>query len=94
MTLEPDRIPGSARSLLAVAERWAIEDDYEREAAVRRATRTEMEELVDAVDRVPDELWEWLAGPESFRPDPSPEYIAVTVITMAADSARLQLSRS
>jgi hypothetical protein len=49
--------------------------------------------MVAAVDATPDaDLYGWLAGSESRSAQPSPEYIAVTCLTMAADQARLRLS--
>lgn len=95
MSLDPTRVPPAARPLLSLAGQWNIGDDFEREQAVNRATDLELRALVDAVDAVPDEeLYEWLAGDESHSERPSAEYLAVTVITMAADSARHRLRRS
>lgn len=80
------------RPLLALAATWAIGDDVEREDAVARASESQLSALVEAVDRVPDDdLYGWLTGDESHRAPPSPEYIAVTLVTMAADSARQRL---
>jgi hypothetical protein len=45
------------------------------------------------MDETADDFWEWLVGPEADAPSPSPEYIAMTNLTMAADSAKLQLSK-
>jgi hypothetical protein len=90
--LRPDAIPAAVVPLLPLAERWGIGDDYDRAAAVDAASRSDLEELVLAVDTTDDQaLYGWLAGPESFSPEPSLEYIAVTCLTMAADQARLRL---
>jgi hypothetical protein len=35
MTLDPETIPPSARQLVSLAQRWAIGDDVDREAAAR-----------------------------------------------------------
>ena len=80
--------------LLPLAERWGVGDDYDREALVSAASDAELTTLVSAVDAVAGEdLYEWLAGPESESATPTPEYVAVTCLTMAADSARLKLAR-
>jgi hypothetical protein len=92
MGIDPGRIPASARHLVPFAARWAIGDDYEREAAVDGATISDLSRLVDAVAAADDDFWDWLSGPESRSPDPSPEYIAMTDLSMAADSARVKLS--
>lgn len=93
MQLSPDRVPLSARNLIGLAEEWGIGDDYDREAAVHAATEVDLRALVRAIDETADDFWEWLAGPESFAQALSPEYVAMTNLTMAADSARLQLSK-
>lgn len=80
--------------LLPMAEKWGIGDDYEREAAVANASRQELETLVHCVDGVnDDDLYGWLAGPESYNPNPTPEYLAITCLTMAIDSAKLKLRK-
>lgn len=80
--------------LLPLAERWGVSDDYDREALVSAASEDDLASLVNAVDAVPDaDLYGWLAGPESHSPTPTPEYLAVTCLTMAADSARVKLAR-
>jgi hypothetical protein len=92
--LNPANVPEVLTPLLAVAERWGISDDVEREEAVRKATREELEELVHSIDGFSDEdLYDWLAGPEADSPTPTPEYVALTCLTMAIDSARLELER-
>jgi hypothetical protein len=91
--LNPDRVPRSARNLIGLAERWGISDDYDRETAVHSATEVEWRVLATAIDETADDFWDWLVGPEADAPSPSPEYIAMTNLTMAADSAKLQLSK-
>lgn len=83
-------MPPAVRPLLALADRWGIGDDYDREVAVESATTEERKALIDAVAAAPDELWDWLAGEESWAMEPNPEYIAVTNMTMAYESARLK----
>jgi len=95
MPLNPDNIPSVLAPLLPHAEKWGIGDDFEREAAVANASRQEIEMLVHCIDGVTDaDLYGWLSGPESFNPNPSPEYLAITCLTMAIDSARLKLQKS
>jgi hypothetical protein len=62
-TEDPDHIPPSARHLVPFAGRWAIGDDYEREAAVDGATDSDLSRLVNAVAAPHDDVWDWLAGP-------------------------------
>lgn len=87
-------IPDTVSVLLPLAEVGGIGDDYERAAIVDRASVDELRAMVAAVDAVPDDdLYGWLAGPDSA-PPPSPEYVAITCLTMAADEARVRLRRS
>ncbi|MDQ1615982.1 MAG: hypothetical protein QOJ60_1921 [Actinomycetota bacterium] len=80
--------------LLPLAERWGVGDDYDREAMVSAASEAELTSLASAVDAVSvEDLYEWLAGPESRSATPTQEYVAVTSLTMAADSARLKMGR-
>jgi hypothetical protein len=77
--------------LLPLAARWGVGDDYDREALLCAAGEAELASPVSAVDAVPDkDLYGWLAGPESGREQPTQEYVALTCLTMAADSARLR----
>ena len=80
----------SVRFWQTTAERWGIGDDYDREVAIQRATTEERKTLIDAIGSAPDELWDWLAGEESLAKEPTPEYVAVTNMTMAYESARLK----
>jgi hypothetical protein len=94
MTLDSSKVPTSCIPLLELAERWGIGDDHERESAVANAPREVLRQLVDAIQQMPDDnMFEWLAGPESHSADPSPEYLAFTCLTMAYDSAKLKLKR-
>jgi hypothetical protein len=92
MPIDPERVPASARHLVSLVGRWAIGDDYDREAAVDRASDNELSQLVEAVAAAGHDFWDWLAGPESFTSPSSPEYVAMTEISLAADSARIKLS--
>jgi hypothetical protein len=73
---------------------WGIGDDFERDRRVLSAAVWELRALVEAVDGVDDQaLYGWLSGPASFSDDPTPEYLAVTNLTMAADYARVLLEQ-
>ena len=94
MTLDASKIPKSCIPLLQLAELWGVGDDFERENAVSNASKEALQHLVDAIQQMPDDqLFEWLAGPESQSAAPSPEYLAFTCLTMAYDSARLKLKQ-
>lgn len=85
-------MPDSVRVRLPLAEVWGIGDDIERSMTVEAASPNELRAMIAAVDSVPDsDLYDWLAGPESRAADPSPEYVAITCLTMAADEARVRL---
>lgn len=90
--LDPEAVPPALQDLIPLAERWGIGDDHDREAAVDSASEDEQQRLVAALDEAPDDLWSWLAGPASHD-TPTPEYVAFTCLTMAADSARLKVGR-
>jgi len=75
-----------------MAEKWGLGDDIERELAVSNASQQDLELLVRCLDHVSDaDLYGWLSGPESFSTNPSSEYLAITCLTMAIDSAKLKL---
>ena len=93
MALDRMKMPDSAWRLIPLAERWGIDDDFEREAAVDSASYDQLRHLAASLDDVEDEFWDWLAGPESYSPSPSTEYLAMTALTMAVDSARVTLER-
>jgi hypothetical protein len=94
MALDPSKVPQPLAPLLPLAEKWGIGDDIDREAAVSAASLQELESLVRSVDDIRDEdLYGWLTGPEADNPAPSEEYVTITCLTMAADSARLELAR-
>ena len=76
---------------MALAERWGIGDDGDRENAVANASEAERRELVDAVDGLPEDFWDWLVGPAASEVPLSREYVVLTTMTMAADSARLDV---
>lgn len=91
MQTHDDGVPDAGRSLLPLVKRWGLQDDYERETAVGDASSAELSELVSAVDELEDEFWDWLVGPESSSTTPSDTYVVLTCVTMAADSARIEI---
>jgi hypothetical protein len=94
MQLDKTKVPAPLTPLLPVAEKWGIGDDFERERALDAASRQELEFLVHSIDAMSDDdLFGWLAGPESYNPNPSKEYIALTALMMAIDSAKTKLRR-
>jgi hypothetical protein len=94
MALNPSNVPAPLVALLPMAEKWGVGDDFEREEALNKASREELEELVHSIDAITDEdLFDWLSGNESFNANPSAEYLAITNLTMAIDSAKLKLRR-
>jgi succinate dehydrogenase flavin-adding protein (antitoxin of CptAB toxin-antitoxin module) len=94
MKLNPNNIPSALVSLLPMAERWGIGDDFERENHISKASISELDELVHCIDEISDDdLFGWLAGEESFSQIPSDEYLAITNMTMAIESAKLKLKK-
>lgn len=94
MNLKPDNVPKPLIQLLPMAEKWGIEDDFDREEALAGACQNDLEELVHSIDNVTDEdLYDWLAGDLAEDANPSAEYVALTCLTMAIDSAKLKLAR-
>lgn len=85
--LDPTRIPEQFRSWIPLAERWGIGDDLIREDCVVKASLAELEELLSFGSVYDAMLTEWLAGPESFSPDPTEEYVAFSCLGMAWDLA-------
>src|SRR5581483_10926277 len=92
--LNPAKVPPALTHLLPVAEKWGISDDYDRERAVRSASREELEALIHSIDSVSDEeLFGWLSAKEASNPNPTKEYVALTNLTMAIDAAKLEIKK-
>lgn len=87
MALNPEAVPPELRSLLPLAERWGIGDDYDRCAAVDHASEDERASLVAAVNAAPSSLYDWLVA--ESHPPYSPEWAAMTDLTQAYDYARV-----
>lgn len=89
---DPQRVPKEIVQLLPMAERWGIADDFERELEVRKASMTDLRGLAECLDLIEqDSLSDWLCGSESYATKPTKEYIAITCLTMAVESAKLRL---
>jgi hypothetical protein len=94
MELDATKIPPGCEHLIPLAEQWGIGDDYDREEAVSKAADADLHMLVDAIRSLPNEdLYDWLGGCVSHSASPSTEYIAFTCLTMAYDSARVELKQ-
>ena len=56
---------------------------------VHEASTDDLNRMIDCIKGVSDEdLFGWLADPEAGNPSPSEEYLALTCLTMARDSAK------
>ncbi len=94
MKLDKKNIPEALHSLIHLAEKWGISDDYDREEAISSAPRKELEVIAHCLDQVEDKiLTQWLTGSESKRKSLSQEYVSMTNLTMAVHSAKLELKR-
>jgi len=89
---DPKRYPQRSATSFLLPKNGAART-MDREDKVDDAYEESRRRLVALVDEAPDELWSWLVGPESHSESPSAEYVALTCLTMAADSARLKLGR-
>ncbi len=93
MKLNSENVPPALVCLISWAEEWGIGDDFERESKVSNADSAERRKLISCIDECSDnDLFGWLAGEESFREFPSQEYLAISNLMMAIDSARLKES--
>lgn len=86
--LDPSRVPPAVRAWIPLAEKYGIGDDFYREEVLVKLDLGERTELVRFLEESPDELWDWLAGPESHEPKPSPEYLTFSCLALAAESAK------
>jgi hypothetical protein len=83
--LDPERVPGSLRHLILLAERFGISDDLMRGDVIASTVRADLDVLQEAVADHVHLLDEWLAGPEAVGPYYSDEYVAFLAMRMAAD---------
>jgi hypothetical protein len=88
-------VPEGVEVLLPLAAIWGIGDDVDRSVAIEQADPDQLREVIAAVDAVDSRvLYGWLTGTDATSTTPSPEYVAITNLTMAADEARVRLTRS
>ncbi len=87
LPLDRGRIPERFWPLVPYAEFWGIPDDPSYEDLLQDAPLDVQRNLKAVVVRFDKDLDEWLAGPEADAP-PSPEYIAFSVMRLAAFDVR------
>lgn len=86
------RLPPALQHLLPWVHLFGISDDGARAEAIEAANVEQLRGLVHAIDETNDEdLFGWLAGPESYSRSPSLEYVRVSALVMAYEVARLRL---
>ena len=86
--LDPNNVPDGIAAFLPLAAKWGIGDDVYRVDAVWHASDAELLDLINTFDALDDsQLWDWLAGPEANNPNPTAEYLAITCLTMAIETA-------
>lgn len=83
--LDRNRVPPALWSLIQDAELVGISDDLIREDVWRRLTEARRQAISRRVRSLARELDDWLAGPESYSRNPSPEYIAFSTLRITAD---------
>ncbi|MBL4688258.1 MAG: hypothetical protein JKY37_26965 [Nannocystaceae bacterium] len=84
-SLDPSNVPARLRAYVPLAELWGVTDDLDREQLVERAPEAAKQDLAAAIERVDDDLDDWLAGPQADDPAPTAEYLAFSAMRMAAD---------
>jgi hypothetical protein len=92
--LNPKNMPPALVSLIPMAEKWGIGDDGYREHALELASADELGAIVHCIDGISDEdFYGWLAGPEARNPHPSVEYLTMSCLALAIDSATVMLQQ-
>jgi hypothetical protein len=81
-------VPISCHEYIPLAERYGIGDDGYRSSIVESLSREQRGRLVAFLQSAPQELFTWLEGPEAHAVSPTPEYVAFTCLTMAAEYAK------
>jgi hypothetical protein len=87
LKLNPQNVPERFWRWIPYAELWGISDDYYRDQFVSNAPQVAIDDLVAAFRQIDVALDDWLAGEESFSPNPSDEYCTFTCLRMAGDYA-------
>jgi hypothetical protein len=85
ISLDPTHIPTAFHHLIPLAEQFGISDDLIRKDVLRKTPKEEVESMRRAVTPHQTAILDWLAGPESYGPKFSAEYIAFSCLLMAAD---------
>ncbi|BEV07757.1 hypothetical protein [Methylophilus sp. DW102] len=85
--LKHANIPNELHGLIFLASRFGIADDFQRERAIRSASKEEITLLKQAILEHEDAIDNWLGGSESSSAPFSDEYIAFSAMRMAADFA-------
>lgn len=94
MTSDFFRIPRGLEPLIPFAKKWGISDDISRVDLVENASDQELYELVSCLDLVDEQiLWNWLVDPISANKTPTEEYVSMTCLTMAIETAQLILEK-
>jgi|SRR5579872_2814747 len=85
--LNPERVPEGLWHLIPLAENWGrFSDDVIRAVTVRKLSRDEFAQLEEAVGEKAELFDEWLVSRARISaPELSPEYLAFTLLRMAAD---------
>jgi len=92
--LNAKNLPLALVPLVPMAEKWGIGDDYDREAAVSNASVVELEALIHCIDGISDDdLYGWLERCQKTPDHHTEEYAAITCLTMAIDSAKVELRK-
>lgn len=91
--LDPKGVPEVFRHLIPLAEKYGISDDCYRDDLIDTLDEAELRECSSFLDFYDAVLKDWLAGPAADGPDFSKEFIAFSVLGMAADMAKLKLDR-
>src|SRR6185295_970852 len=91
--LDPSRVPEKFRRWIPLAERWGIADDLTREDCVSKASTGELQDLLAFRNAYDEVLAQWLSGPESESPRPTPEYVAFSALGFALDEAVFRSER-
>jgi hypothetical protein len=90
--LNPEKIPPELCPWIPYAEFWGIAEDFDREELIRQASHKIQEDLVQLIQRLDDDLDEWLAGDGPKNGPLSDEYCAFSWMRMAADYALVRLA--
>ena len=86
-----EKVPSNLHHLLALAEKWGISDDSEREIQIDNSSIQELENLTSLSEEDDNAINKWLTGEEMNKDIPSDEYVAFSCLIMSILYARLVL---